>query len=68
MDFDQRPRPQMYDVSDFGLKCAECGADIKELPFKPSLKEDGTYGKIYCRDCNRKRRNNFRGGFRGGRY
>ncbi len=59
MAFDQgqgggyQPRP-LVDVSSLGLKCAECGADIKELPFQP------TPGKpVYCKDCNRARRKNF---------
>ncbi|MDD5109838.1 MAG: hypothetical protein PHI63_01305 [Patescibacteria group bacterium] len=71
-DFGSRPPRQMYDVSALNIKCAECGTDVKELPFQPSTKEDGTYGKIYCRDCNRKRRGSFRdsgfGGQGGGRF
>ena len=62
MAFDQRqgsgggfaPR-QMFDVSAMGLKCADCGAEITELPFEP--KNDRP---VYCRDCNRQRRQNFR--------
>lgn len=59
MAFDQRqggfaPR-QMFDVSAMGLKCADCDADITELPFEP--KSDRP---VYCRDCNRQRRQNFR--------
>ncbi len=50
-----RPRAQMFDVTDMNLKCAQCGADITELPFKPSLDRP-----VYCRDCNKNRRNNFR--------
>jgi CxxC-x17-CxxC domain-containing protein len=34
--------------------CAECGAEIKELPFEP----DGDR-PIYCRDCHRAKRQNF---------
>lgn len=41
----------MFDVSSLGLKCAECGADIKELPFEPNQDRP-----VYCRDCNRNRR------------
>ncbi len=55
------PRP-LVDVSALGLKCANCGADITELPFQPS-----TDRPVYCRDCNRQRRQNFRGGNGGGR-
>ncbi|MBI4837129.1 MAG: hypothetical protein HY813_01840 [Candidatus Portnoybacteria bacterium] len=32
-------------------KCAECGAEITELPFKPA--EDRP---VYCRDCHRNKR------------
>lgn len=46
---------QMYDVTSMGLKCAECGADITQLPFQPSADRP-----VFCRDCNRKRRQNFR--------
>ncbi|MCX6746193.1 MAG: hypothetical protein NTX00_04240 [Candidatus Parcubacteria bacterium] len=38
-----------------GLKCAECGIDITQLPFQPSADRP-----VYCRDCNRKRRQSFR--------
>lgn len=31
--------------------CADCGCEIKELPFEP----DGERS-IYCRDCHRKQR------------
>lgn len=34
-------------------KCAECGAEITELPFEP----DGER-PLYCRDCHRTRRQN----------
>ena len=53
-DDNQQQRP-MFDVSDMGLKCAECGVDITQLPFKPSPDRP-----VYCRDCNRKRRQSFR--------
>jgi CxxC-x17-CxxC domain-containing protein len=46
----------MVDVSAMGLKCADCGADIKELPFQPSADRP-----VYCRDCNRNRRKSFGG-------
>ena len=32
-------------------KCADCGAEITELPFEPSGDRP-----IYCRDCHAKRR------------
>ena len=53
-DDNQAQRP-MFDVSAMGLKCAECGTDITQLPFQPSSDRP-----VYCRDCNRKRRQNFR--------
>ncbi len=55
-DNGSRPQRQMHDISSLNITCAECGAEIKELPFEPTLKEDGTYGKIYCYECNKKRR------------
>lgn len=66
-----RPQRQTFDVSGLNLKCAECDAVIDRLPFEPTLKEDGTYGKIFCFECNRQRRRDrgprdFRGG--GGSY
>ncbi len=36
-------------------KCADCGADITELPFEPSADRP-----IYCRECHQKRRSQFR--------
>lgn len=62
---------RMHDVSAMNITCTECGAQIKELPFEPSVKEDGTYGKIFCFECNKKRpRREFRprggGGYGGG--
>lgn len=53
---EQRPRPQLNDVSAMGITCAECGMKIDKLPFMPTKKADGTYGKIYCYDCNKKRK------------
>jgi len=69
MDYQNRPQRQMNDVTDLGLKCTECGVDIKELPFQPTKRDDGTYGRIYCQECNRNRRKSSggdRGGFGGG--
>lgn len=58
MSFDQQqggfaPR-KLVDVTALGLKCADCGADITELPFEPKADRP-----VYCRDCNRNRRKNF---------
>jgi len=68
--YDQnRPQRQLFDVSELGLTCAECGTEIKELPFQPTKRDDGTFGRIYCHECNRARRKSFggpRGGFGGG--
>lgn len=50
-DFGSRPPRQMHDVSALGIKCAECGTAINELPFEPRGDRD-----IYCRDCNSNRR------------
>jgi hypothetical protein len=69
MDYQNRPQRQMHDVAELGLKCTECGVDIKELPFQPTKRDDDTYGRIYCQECNRNRRKSFggdRGGFGGG--
>lgn len=51
----------MYDVSHLGLKCAQCGADIKELPFMPSQDRP-----VYCSQCARERRLRSGAGRRGG--
>jgi len=64
-DFQARePRP-MHDITSLNLSCAQCGAAITELPFEPTQREDGTFGRLYCRDCNRQRiqrKRNFGGG------
>lgn len=63
---------QMFDITALAITCAECGAAIDKLPFEPTKKEDGTYGRLYCFDCNKNRmrsrppRGNFGGG--GGRF
>ena len=36
-------------------KCSECGVEILELPFTPTQDRP-----IYCRECYRKRKQNFR--------
>jgi CxxC-x17-CxxC domain-containing protein len=53
--FGNKPQKMMFDVSSMNLKCADCGADITELPFKPSPDRP-----VYCFECNRKRRAHFR--------
>jgi hypothetical protein len=61
MDYNEnRPRPNLIDVSNLGIKCAKCDAVIDKLPFTPTKKEDGTFGSIYCYECNKERRKNFR--------
>ena len=60
------PRPKV-DISAMGITCTECGTAINELPFEPTKRDDGTYGRLYCFECNRKRRRdsgprNFGGG------
>ena len=70
-DFGSRPPRQMDDDFALHIKCSESGHEVKELPFQPTEKADGTLGKIYCRDCNRKRREAFRSsgfGGQGGRF
>jgi|GEM_PF-1115160 CxxC-x17-CxxC domain-containing protein len=49
-----RPMRQMYDVTSMNLTCAQCGTAITELPFQPSSDRP-----VYCRDCNRQRREKF---------
>jgi len=48
---EEQNNSRMQDVSDMGLKCAECGKEIKELPFRP--REDQ---EIRCTDCFQKKR------------
>jgi len=54
-DQNNRPPRQMFDISDLGITCAECNTVIDQLPFQPTKKEDDTYGKLYCYECNKKR-------------
>jgi len=49
-----RPQRQIFDVSALNIKCEECNAEIKELPFEPKDTRP-----VYCRDCNANRRKNF---------
>ena len=65
MDYQNRPQRQLFDCTELNLTCTECGTAIKELPFQPTKRDDGTYGRIYCQECNRARRKDF-GGNRGG--
>ncbi|MEK7532032.1 MAG: hypothetical protein AAB579_00290 [Patescibacteria group bacterium] len=53
---------QLFDVTALALTCSECNTAIDKLPFQPTQKEDGTYGKLYCYQCN-KNRIRTRGGF-----
>jgi len=55
-DDNNRPQRQMFDVTSMNITCAECNTPITELPFQPTEKEDGTFGKLYCYECNKKRR------------
>lgn len=55
---DQRPPRQMIDVASLNLVCTECGVAITELPFQPTQREDGTYGRLYCYECNKTRMRN----------
>ncbi len=48
---------QMFDVSSMNIKCCECGVEIKELPFNP---DPNRIDQIRCRECMRKRREQFR--------
>lgn len=47
---------QMFDVTSMNLKCVKCQVPITELPFQPDPNRP-----IYCRECNTKRRQDFRG-------
>ncbi len=57
MSFDNTSRQgggferQMYNVTDMNIKCADCGAAITELPFKP---DPARVDSLRCRDCMRK--------------
>ena len=70
-DDGQRPQRQMFDISALGITCSECGTAITELPFEPTKRDDGTFGNLYCFECNKKRRKDrgprrdFGGGGRG---
>ncbi|MFA4937003.1 MAG: hypothetical protein WC575_01755 [Patescibacteria group bacterium] len=50
--FNQGPR-EMIDVSAMGIKCADCGVEITQLPFQP---DPARLNTIRCRDCLRKNR------------
>lgn len=51
MAFDQNrsfgPRPMVQG----NWKCAQCGADVTELPFSPREGSD-----VFCRDCYRNKK------------
>ena len=53
--FGGQPQRQMFDVTAMGLTCAQCGTSITQLPFQPTADRP-----VYCFDCNKKRRQNFR--------
>ena len=63
-----RPQRQMNDVSSLNLTCAECNTAITELPFMPNKREDGTYGRLYCYNCNKQRKPAFRPNRGGGGF
>jgi len=66
-EFGNQPPREMYDIADMGITCSECNTAIEKLPFQPSKREDGTYGKLYCYECNKKRyQNRDRGGYSSG--
>ena len=50
-----RPQRQMFDITALNITCAECSTPITTMPFEPTLKDDGIYGKLYCYECNKKR-------------
>lgn len=52
----QRPQRELFDVTALNITCSECGMKIDKLPFQPTEKEDGTFGRIYCYECNKKRK------------
>ncbi|MCK5084253.1 MAG: hypothetical protein KAQ64_01195 [Candidatus Pacebacteria bacterium] len=65
-----RLQRQMFNISSKGITCEECKNPITELPFEPTERKDGGYGKLYCYECNKKRmkdrglKENFGGGNR----
>ena len=64
----QQPARQIHDVTSLGITCASCGNAVTELPFAPTKRDDGTYGRIFCRDCNRNRQPRGGGGGGGGGF
>jgi len=57
-DQSARPQREMFDISDLEIVCAECGTNVDKLPFRPTEREDGGYGRLYCYECNKKRMKN----------
>ena len=51
--FGNRPQRQLFDVTEMNLKCAECGKEITQLPFRPNPERTN---ELYCFDCNKQRR------------
>ena len=42
---------KMFDVSNLGIKCRDCGVAIQELPFNPDPER---LDSIRCQECMRK--------------
>ncbi|MCL4399795.1 hypothetical protein M1506_00770 [Patescibacteria group bacterium] len=57
MDFQQRDGGFQKQMFKGNWKCAKCGADITELPFKP---DEARLDKLLCRDCHKERTRSFR--------
>ena len=60
------PRPMFKPKDGVMWVCAECNAEIAELPFNPRVDEKGVAtSPLYSRDCHRARMGNRpQGGFR----
>ncbi|MFY9462222.1 MAG: hypothetical protein WAP51_03415 [Candidatus Sungiibacteriota bacterium] len=58
-DFGAGPRPMFKPKDGVMWACAECNAEIAELPFNPRTDEKGVpTSPLYCRDCHRARMGN----------
>ena len=50
------PRPMFTPKDGVSWTCAQCGAEIPELPFQPRTDENGVpTSPLYCRTCHRAR-------------
>ncbi len=62
------PRPTFSPKDGVVWTCAQCGVEIKELPFQPRTDANGApTSPLYCRDCHRARMQESgprRGGYR----